>query len=277
MPFRATNAANWSSIIRIGAKMAVIRRRIARRPVSSHTQRAGRVPYGESRSRRPPASAPEPYLPRHRLALSGPTRPVCRYPRNHRPKFDHAAVRDRLARWFWCGIFGELYGSAIESRFAKDVLEVPAWLNGGPEPSTITEGRFRHTLIENQNVARSWRKMRVLSAIPHTACRNRAMRASADIASPSVMAARRSIETLFEMAKAGLQTLLGEFREVWREAFLHPILASWKTRAELGGIGAARFYPSRTAGGVDDRIVQEIECPLERSVSNLGLVIVSSR
>ena len=42
-------AANWSSIIRTGAKMAVIRRRIARRAVSSHTQRAGRVPYGESR------------------------------------------------------------------------------------------------------------------------------------------------------------------------------------------------------------------------------------
>lgn len=59
------------------------------------------------------------------------------------PKFDHAAVRDRLARWFWCGIFGELYGSAIESRFAKDVLEVPAWLDGGPEPSTIIDGRFR--------------------------------------------------------------------------------------------------------------------------------------
>ena len=66
------------------------------------------------------------------------------------PKFDHAAVRGRLARWFWCGIFGELYGAAIESRFAKDVLEVPAWLDGGPEPSTITDGRFRperlHTL-----------------------------------------------------------------------------------------------------------------------------------
>ena len=58
-------------------------------------------------------------------------------------RFDHAAVKDQLARWFWCGIFGELYGSAIESRFAKDVLEVPAWLDGGPEPSTITDGRFR--------------------------------------------------------------------------------------------------------------------------------------
>ena len=51
MPFRATDAANWSSIIRIGAKMAVIRRRIARRAVSRHTQRAGRVPSGESRVR----------------------------------------------------------------------------------------------------------------------------------------------------------------------------------------------------------------------------------
>ena len=38
MPFRATNAANRSSIIRIGAKMAVIRRRIAHRADSSHTQ-----------------------------------------------------------------------------------------------------------------------------------------------------------------------------------------------------------------------------------------------
>ena len=59
------------------------------------------------------------------------------------PKFDHATVKEKLARWYWCGIFGELYGAAVESRFAKDVLEVPAWLDGGPEPTTITEGRFR--------------------------------------------------------------------------------------------------------------------------------------
>ncbi len=58
-------------------------------------------------------------------------------------KFDHATVKAKLARWYWCGIFGELYGVAVESRFAKDVLEVPAWLDGGPEPTTITDGRFR--------------------------------------------------------------------------------------------------------------------------------------
>ncbi len=58
-------------------------------------------------------------------------------------KSDHATVREKLARWYWCGIFGELYGSAVESRFAKDILEVPAWIDGGQEPTTITEGRFR--------------------------------------------------------------------------------------------------------------------------------------
>jgi hypothetical protein len=57
---------------------------------------------------------------------------------------EHATVRERLARWYWCGIFGELYGSAIETRFAKDVLEVPDWALGkGPEPTTVFDGRFR--------------------------------------------------------------------------------------------------------------------------------------
>jgi hypothetical protein len=58
-------------------------------------------------------------------------------------KWENAAVKAKLARWFWCGIFGELYGSAIESRFAKDVQDVPAWIDGGPEPSTVHDGVFR--------------------------------------------------------------------------------------------------------------------------------------
>lgn len=58
-------------------------------------------------------------------------------------RWEHTAVREKLARWYWCGVFGELYGSAMETRFARDILEVPSWLDGGPEPSTIKEGVFR--------------------------------------------------------------------------------------------------------------------------------------
>ncbi len=56
---------------------------------------------------------------------------------------EHATNMEKIARWYWCGIFGELYGSAAESRFARDILEVPLWLEGGPEPATVQEGSLR--------------------------------------------------------------------------------------------------------------------------------------
>ncbi len=57
--------------------------------------------------------------------------------------WEHDAIRAKLIQWYWNGVFGELYGSAVESRIARDFIEVPAWLNGGPEPSTVSETIFR--------------------------------------------------------------------------------------------------------------------------------------
>lgn len=56
---------------------------------------------------------------------------------------DHDTNIKKIARWYWCGVFGELYGSAVETRFAKDVLEVPSWLNGGADPITVQDGVLR--------------------------------------------------------------------------------------------------------------------------------------
>jgi hypothetical protein len=56
---------------------------------------------------------------------------------------EHAGTLEKVSRWYWCGIFGELYGSAVESRFAKDVMEVPDWIRGGAEPTTVRDGVFR--------------------------------------------------------------------------------------------------------------------------------------
>jgi hypothetical protein len=57
--------------------------------------------------------------------------------------WEHDAIRAKIERWYWNGVFGELYGSAVETRIARDFMEVPAWLNGGPEPSTVSETLFR--------------------------------------------------------------------------------------------------------------------------------------
>lgn len=50
--------------------------------------------------------------------------------------------RSKLLRWYWCGVFGELYGGANETRFGHDLQEVLAWVDGGPEPSTVRDCNF---------------------------------------------------------------------------------------------------------------------------------------
>lgn len=59
------------------------------------------------------------------------------------PTWENVTARNLLAQWYWCGVFGELYGSAIESRFALDIRDVPRWIAGGPTPRTVDEANFR--------------------------------------------------------------------------------------------------------------------------------------
>ncbi|MDQ2802194.1 MAG: hypothetical protein M3Y41_05725 [Pseudomonadota bacterium] len=57
--------------------------------------------------------------------------------------WNHEANRAKLVQWYWNGVFGELYGSAVDTRIARDFMEVPAWLKGSELPSTIREATFR--------------------------------------------------------------------------------------------------------------------------------------
>lgn len=61
--------------------------------------------------------------------------------------WDHEQIKQRVRTWYWCGVFGELYGSAVESRFAKDLVEVLAWIDGGAEPSTLKDTSVRASRI----------------------------------------------------------------------------------------------------------------------------------
>lgn len=58
---------------------------------------------------------------------------------------DLIPVRDRLVRWFWCGILGELYGGAIETRFVRDLEQVPSWAredSSAATPNTVNDATF---------------------------------------------------------------------------------------------------------------------------------------
>ena len=54
-----------------------------------------------------------------------------------------ATIKNMVKQWYWCGVFGELYGSASETRFANDITQVIKWINGdGSLPKTVTDFFF---------------------------------------------------------------------------------------------------------------------------------------
>ena len=73
-------------------------------------------------------------------------------------EIDNIGNKNKLMRWFWCGVFGELYGSANETRYALDMIQVVDWIiANGTEPKTIYDANFSpsrlHTLRTRNSAA----------------------------------------------------------------------------------------------------------------------------
>ena len=51
-------------------------------------------------------------------------------------------VRQRIEQWFYCGAASGIYSRSRESTAAKDLIEIPQWLNGGEVPTTIKEAHL---------------------------------------------------------------------------------------------------------------------------------------
>jgi hypothetical protein len=73
-------------------------------------------------------------------------------------KIDNMGNKKKLMRWFWCGVLGELYGSANETRYALDMMQIPEWIeHDTKEPNTIYDANFSpsrlHTLRTRNSAA----------------------------------------------------------------------------------------------------------------------------
>jgi len=53
-------------------------------------------------------------------------------------------IYDKLARWFWCGVLGELYGGSVETRMANDYDELLGWFEDDTAmPRTVRDASFQ--------------------------------------------------------------------------------------------------------------------------------------
>lgn len=59
-------------------------------------------------------------------------------------------ARDKLTKWFWSIALGEQYGSSTESRLARDLPELVAWIGGGgPLPRSVEEANFQQDRLRS--------------------------------------------------------------------------------------------------------------------------------
>lgn len=59
-------------------------------------------------------------------------------------------IKAKLSRWFWSGVFGELYGGAVETRIALDLQQLLAWIGGADEaePVTVSGASFQPNRLD---------------------------------------------------------------------------------------------------------------------------------
>ena len=63
-------------------------------------------------------------------------------------KIENMGNKTKLMQWYWCGVLGELYGSANETRYALDLPQVVDWiLRNREEPKTIYDANFSPTRL----------------------------------------------------------------------------------------------------------------------------------
>ncbi|WP_412558504.1 DUF262 domain-containing protein [Thalassospira sp. MIT1370] len=53
-------------------------------------------------------------------------------------------IYEKLSRWYWCGVLGELYSGAVETRIANDYEELLAWFeDDNLVPRTVRDANFQ--------------------------------------------------------------------------------------------------------------------------------------
>ena len=70
---------------------------------------------------------------------------------------NQSSVREKIRQWYWCGVFGELYGGMTESRYVNDVVGVMDWIGNSVKiPKTVEDFSFnpmRLSTLQTRNSA----------------------------------------------------------------------------------------------------------------------------
>ena len=88
-------------------------------------------------------------------------------------KFNLPSTQKILAKWFWCGIMGEMYGGANETRYATDIEDVVAEIKGKDSQNrTINAAYFSVTRLLSLQTRNSAAYKGIMALVYREQCRD---------------------------------------------------------------------------------------------------------
>ena len=160
---------------------------------------------------------------------------------------------DLLAKWYWCGVFGELYGGANEARFALDIANIFDWINNGSQPDTVTRSNFQPTRLLSMQTRNSAAYKGVMAMIMQDSPLDFMSGNKMDIA--SYLDEDTDIHHIFPQAYCeGVKLPMRKWNSVVNKT---PIYAS--TNRSIGGRAPSEYIKTMKNKGLsDDQVVNAI-------------------
>lgn len=163
------------------------------------------------------------------------------------------ATKDVLHRWLWCGILGEMYGGAYEARYANDMEDLAAAIDGnGSQMRTVNTAYFQTPHLLELQTRNSAAYKGIMALIYRENCKDFISGQSANAL--EVMAKRPDIHHIFPEAYC-IKMGLGRTR--WNSIVnITPLLPS--TNRTIGGKAPSEYF-QRICGECPNVSQEELE------------------
>ena len=183
-----------------------------------------------------------------------PLAAIFSYDRDNKHLLALGPNQEKLAKWYWCGVFGEQYGGANEARFALDIQGVLRWMNGGDLPDTVYRASLQPTRLLTMQTRNSAAYKGIMALILQDSPLDFMTGNRMDIA--SYIDEEADIHHIFPQAYCRSQNYpVKKWNSVINKT---PIYAS--SNRSIGGHAPSIYIRTMAGKGLDDKkIVQSIE------------------
>ncbi len=176
-------------------------------------------------------------------------------------QIDNLGTYDRIRQWYWCGVLGELYGGAIETRFARDLEQVVDWVtNDGPLPGTVSAASFSSSRLLTLRTRNSAAYKGIYALLMREGCLDWQKHKTISLA--SFFDYRIDIHHIFP--KAWCNRLRGDQRTPYvdaarRESIVNKTAISFDTNRSIGGRPPSEYVVRlERKAGVDAALLDQV-------------------